>query len=333
VFPLVEIVLPAALFCGFLIGKAKGEHSLLFPRIFEECYFAYNPNLNHWSCPQGPLQEIDFPVKSIRCGAVSYLNSKPLIENWPLLAPQANLTLDLPSRLADGLSRGAFDVALIPSVEYFSQAGYSILSDACIACHGPVWSVKVVFRTVPEKVRTLALDEGSRTSASLAQILLRERLGLSPILRPFPIAATIESISADALVVIGDRAMHLNAEPWTEVWDLGQEWIADTGLPFVFAMWVARAGFDSPELAKALSTIRDQGVAATSQIADREAARYGLTSAAVLKYFQNHLHFRLGEPERRGLAEFRRRAARLGLIPSTSKCLPPHSPETIEVSV
>jgi chorismate dehydratase len=261
-------------------------------------------------------------VKNRRVGAVSYLNSKPLIENWPAHALGSDLFLDLPSRLADGLAQGQFDVALIPSVEYFSNDGYSIVSDACIACHGPVWSVKLVFRTRPEQVRILALDEGSRTSAALSKILLHQRLGISPKLAPFPIDAPIETVNADAIVVIGDRAMHLDATEWTEVWDLGEEWITDTGLPFVFAMWVARSHAGDAKLARALSTIRDEGVAKAKVIADREAARYGLTPAAVLKYFEEHLYFRLGERERQGLSEFRRRAAQLGLIPPPVGCLP-----------
>lgn len=256
-------------------------------------------------------------MNPIRVGAVSYLNSKPLIENWSILAPQTTLSVDLPSRLADALSQGSLDVALIPSVEYFSNPTYSIVSDACIACRGPVWSVKVVFRTKPQRVKTLALDEGSRTSAALAQVLLRERLGIAPLLKHFPINSPIESVTADAIVVIGDRAMHLKPEPWTAVWDLGEEWICDTGLPFVFAMWVARGGITDENLGPALSSIRDHGLAHAPQIADREASRYGLAPETVLKYFQQHLHFRLGEPELRGLAEFRRRAERLGLIATT----------------
>jgi chorismate dehydratase len=302
------------------------------PRILKLDLSTYNPAFLSRVGQKVPLQKRNENVKSIRAGAVSYLNSKPLIENWTSLAPQAALSLDLPSRLADGLGQAEYDVALIPSVEYFSNPGYVILSDACIACHGPVWSVKVVFRVPPRNVRTLALDEGSRTSAALAKVLLRERLGITPILKPFPIRAPIESISADALVVIGDRAMHLSEKPWTEVWDLGQEWITDTGLPFVFAMWVARPDFVNPALASALSQIRDAGVAAASEIADREAGKYGLTHDAVLKYFQQHLHFQLGERERRGLAEFRRRAARLGLVPTAAKCEPPPR-EPVEATV
>ena len=66
--------------------------------------------------PGHSILEFGISVKTTRVGAVSYLNSKPLIENWTTHAPDAELSLDLPSRLADGLGRGQFDVALIPSI-------------------------------------------------------------------------------------------------------------------------------------------------------------------------------------------------------------------------
>ena len=55
----------------------------------------------------------------IRIGAVNYLNTKPLICDLDVLAPGAELILDVPSRLADRLAAGELDVALIPAVEYF----------------------------------------------------------------------------------------------------------------------------------------------------------------------------------------------------------------------
>src|SRR6476620_1833766 len=101
----------------------------------------------------------------LNVGAVSYLNTKPLVFQLPDLAPQANLTFDYPSRLADQLTAGQLDVALIPAVEYFRGRDYSIVSDACIGCRGPVLSVKLFSRVPMDQIRTLALDEGSRTSA------------------------------------------------------------------------------------------------------------------------------------------------------------------------
>src|SRR3954470_3310916 len=100
----------------------------------------------------------------MRIGAVNYLNSKPLVYGLESLAPTARITYDLPSRLADSLAAGRLDVALIPSGEFFRTPGPRIVSDACVACCGPVLSVKLHFRVPPKDVRTVALDEGSRTS-------------------------------------------------------------------------------------------------------------------------------------------------------------------------
>src|SRR4051812_11782406 len=109
----------------------------------------------------------------IRVGAVNYLNTKPLVYRLERVAPQCEGIFDLPSRLADGLAEGRFDVALIPSIEFFQDPGYRIVSDACIGCRGPVLSVKLFSRVPANRIRTLALDEGSRTSAALSQILLK----------------------------------------------------------------------------------------------------------------------------------------------------------------
>ena len=103
-------------------------------------------------------------ASALRIGAVNYLNTKPLVCGLEQLAPQAEIVFDLPSRLADGLAAGQLDVALIPSVEIFQNPTYTLVSDACIACRGPVLSVKLFSRVPPAEIRTLALDEGSRTS-------------------------------------------------------------------------------------------------------------------------------------------------------------------------
>ena len=138
----------------------------------------------------------------MRIGAVSYLNTKPLVYQLASLAPQAEVVFDLPSRLADELAAGKLDVALIPSVEYFQNPDYAIISDACIGCRGPVLSVKLLSRVPMEKIRTLALDEGSRTSVALVRILLKERFGLSPRLLPFPLVVAAENVAAAAGLVL-----------------------------------------------------------------------------------------------------------------------------------
>src|SRR5690606_2916918 len=141
--------------------------------------------------------------------------------------------------------------------------------------------------------RTLALDEGSRTSAALVQILLRQQYGIRPSLLPLPIGHSTSDSDADAILLIGDRAMHRPDEPFVATWDLGEQWCRRTGLPFVFAMWTARPGFESNQLEADLAQSRSEGVADVAAIAAREAPRVGLPEDVCLAYLRDNLHFYL----------------------------------------
>lgn len=251
----------------------------------------------------------------LRIGAVSYLNTRPLVYGLAQrLAGQGRLSFNLPSRLADDLAAGRLDVALIPSIEYFRGVGQQIVSDAVIACRGPVWSVRLLSRVPIADIRRLALDEGSRTSAALVRILLAEQYGLQPETVPLPMESDPDTMDADAVLLIGDRAMHPAAGVYQEIWDLGDRWCDWTKLPFVFAMWVARAGVDVSQLAPILSAARDDGLQHLAEIAAHEAGGHGLTTPDLHHYFANHLHFCLGTEEQRGLRRYQRYAAQLGLI-------------------
>tara|TARA_R110002049_G_scaffold2750_3_gene21836 strand:+ start:28279 stop:29100 length:822 start_codon:yes stop_codon:yes gene_type:complete len=258
----------------------------------------------------------------LRVGAVSYLNTKPLIYGLrERMGGAGRLQLNLPSRLAEDLSAGKLDVALIPSVEYFRgprqnrHDGYKIVSDAVIACRGPVWSVRLLSRVPVPQIKRLALDEGSRTSAAMLKVLLHEIHSLSPETIPLGIEQTPDTVDADAILLIGDRAMHPERGVYQEIWDLGDRWCRWTEKPFVFAMWVARRGLDTDELAEMLQASRDDGLANLDRISAEEAAGHGLTNEDLLSYFVDNLHFQLGPGERLGLETFRQRAASLGLIP------------------
>jgi len=252
----------------------------------------------------------------VRVGAVSYLNTRPLIYQFDKFAPHAELTLDLPSRLADRLAAGELDVALIPSVEAFQNPDYAIISDACIGCRGPVLSVKLFVRSPVQQIRTLALDEGSRTSAALVRILLQQRFEIEPELELLPIGSGIEDTQADAVLLIGDRAIHPPAGEFTEVWDLGDVWCRWSELSFVFAMWTARPGVELHGIDAALSASRDAGVANLESIARQEAATVNLPPDECLQYLRDNLYFYLGARERRGLQLFQKHAAALNLAPS-----------------
>ena len=242
----------------------------------------------------------------LRVGAVSYLNSKPLVHGLAEALPTAAIRYDLPSRLADDLSAGLLDVALVPIVEYFRHPEFQLVSSACVACRGPVMSVKLFFRTPPNRVRRLALDEGSRTSAALAQILLDQLHDVRPELAKLPIGHSIDDIEADAVLLIGDRAMQTPDASYCAVWDLGDRWCRWAELPFVFAAWVARPQLPVPigELASTLEQVRDLGVASIDSIVADEASKLGLSPGVARDYLTKNLHFNLSTAELRGTERF-----------------------------
>ena len=269
-------------------------------------------------CADQRSGSVESPARSsqgMRVGAVNYLNSKPLIEGLGDSLTRGDLVLDYPSRLVDELADGLLDVALIPSVEVFRDPDYEIISDACVATHGPVLSVKLYSRVPMGDVRRVALDEGSRTSAALALIMLSERYGVEPVIEPLPLGSTVESTEADAVLLIGDRAIHALDESFVTTWDLGEEWLSWTGLPFVFAMWAGLPNPDMDELDRLLCEARDRGVADLKGIAQREAPILGIGEDTAYDYLTKNLHFQLGSAERRGLILFHELAVKLGLAP------------------
>jgi chorismate dehydratase len=251
--------------------------------------------------------------RSVRIGAVNYLNTKPLIHDLEALAPQAELVLEVPSRLADLLAQGRLDVALIPVIEYFRGRDYTIVPAIAITSHGPVLSVTLFSRRPWPEIRRVALDEGSRTSAALTQIVLRQRYGVDPEVVPLPLDRAAEEADADAVLLIGDRAMRACLPGFAHAFDLGQEWHAWTGLPFVYAVWAVGPEVDLGPAAAALAEAKRRGCASIGPIAHAEAPRLGLDAGFCRRYLQTIIGFDLGPRELAGLERFYAMACELGL--------------------
>lgn len=256
------------------------------------------------------------PNISLRVGAVSYLNAKPLYWRLEEFAPGIRLTMEVPSVLGEKLARGDLDVALIPSIEYLRGDGYEIVPGFAIAARGPVRSVKLFCRVPPGAIQRLALDAGSRSSQVLARVWLDAAHGSRPSrIEPLPLGVSPLESTADAVLVIGDRAMKVPEDGFVAVFDLAEAWQALTGLPFVFALWVARAGTDLGGLPEALQRSRAEGLAHAAEIAAEQGPRLGLDVATCYDYLTRALSYDLGEPEIAGLTKFARMAAALGLAP------------------
>ena len=130
-----------------------------------------------------------------------------------------------------------------------------------------------------------------------------------------PIGDSLGDSTADAVLLIGDRAIREPAGTFAFIWDLGEEWSRWTGLPFVFAMWVARPGVDLGNLAAALSAARDEGVRRLDEIAARESLKLAIPATICRRYLRDHLRFELGPRQREGLERFRLLAAAHQLTP------------------
>jgi chorismate dehydratase len=266
-----------------------------------------------WRMPARFKVEDTVMETAVRVGAVNYLNTKPLIHEFDRLAPNAELILDVPSRLAEQLAAGELDVALIPVIEYFRTVNYSIVPNIAIASRGPVLSVTLFSRKPWNEIRRVALDVGSRTSAALAEILLRKRHGAALAILPLPLEHDAEDVDADAVLLIGDRAMRACLPGFAHAYDLGQEWFDWTGLPFVYAVWAVREGADLGGIEHAFVEAKRRGLAAVGRIAQNEAPLLNLDAGFCRRYLSNILHFDLGPREQAGLHHYYMLACELGL--------------------
>jgi predicted solute-binding protein len=248
---------------------------------------------------------------ALRLGAVSYLNAAPPIHGLDR-DPGFRLVREVPSRVARSLHSGDVDLGLIPSIEHaFGQ--YAIVPEIGIGSRGKIRSVLLFHRGPLERVRRVALDTSSRTSATLVRILLRERLGRSPEYVPMAPELGDMLAVADAALLIGDPA--LDHEGDAPCLDLGEEWSHLTGLPFVYAFWAGRPGAVDASRVERLQSALAAGVEAFAEIARRQGGGDAERAAKYEAYLRENVVYRLGAEELEGLREFYRRAHALSLIP------------------
>lgn len=252
----------------------------------------------------------------LRVGAVSYLNAKPLVYGLDAHPGQFDVRFDVPAKCAELLHEGKVDLGLIPAIEY-QRGDYAIVPGIAIASHGDVATVAVFTRKPMAQVETLALDLSSRTSVALTRVLCAKHWKIAPKFTPAEPNLEAMLQKADAALVIGDPAFEIDPAKHdvTKV-DLGGEWMAMTGLPFVYAMWVGRPGAVSASEVRALQTARDRGVANLAAIARQVSDGDSALEQRALAYLRDNLKFELGEAEQAGLRKFHELAAEISVIPA-----------------
>jgi chorismate dehydratase len=252
--------------------------------------------------------------RKLKIGAVPYLNVKPITYGLERLGNKVELLFEVPSRLPYLLEKGVVDVALVPTVECFRRKGLRIFPGVSISSKGPVESVRLFLRRgYIDDVRSVALDESSRTSVALTRIILKERYGLCPRYFPWQGGTSMEEPQADAFLLIGDSAMR--AGSGLPSLDLGTEWDELTGLPFVYAVWASTSAEVLNEAVPLLQDAKECGLEHLDAIAIRESGRLGLEPGLCIRYLTQCIRYELDEEEINGMRRFYDYALKMGLVP------------------
>jgi chorismate dehydratase len=251
-------------------------------------------------------------VRTVSVGSVSYLNAKPLIYGLDQ-ADDLRLILDVPSRLLDGLRQHRMDVALLPVIDYQGLEGLRVVPAGGIGCDGPTLTVRIFSRMPIPQIKTLACDTDSHTSVALARVLLAERSGIRPRFVDWSGASGAEA-SCDALLLIGDKVVCEEPRGYEHQLDLGAAWKELTGLPFVFAVWMARPGVDLGDLPGRLVRARESGLAHVDEIIARCAVPRGWPANVARQYLCGYLKYEIGERQLEAMRLFYQLAGQHGVI-------------------
>ena len=233
-------------------------------------------------------------------GAVSYLNTKPLlygIERSPVRR-SIELIIDYPARIAAMLQNDEIDMGLVPVATIPFLREYHINGEYCIGSNGNVASVCLFSETPIGKVKKVLLDYQSRTSVQLVRILLKEYWKVSPELVDGGEDFRDHIGGTTAGVVIGDRALEQRQRS-DYIYDLAGAWKGLTALPFVFAAWISNKPLDTVFISE-FDEANRQGILHIDEVVKENP--YAIFD--LREYFTRHLDYRLDELKRRGLDKF-----------------------------
>lgn len=248
------------------------------------------------------MQEFKFQYldRKLKVGAVSYLNTKPLIYELERGSMSADLELviDHPARLAAMLLNDEIDIGLVPVAIIPEMDEYHLVSDYCIGTNGEVASV-CLFSDVPlEEIKVVLLDYQSRTSSALLNILIREHWKLDVVIKPTTHQYQDNIKGTTAGLVIGDRAF-VQRGISRYIYDLGLAWKEYSGLPFVFATWLSKHSIDKGFIS-AFNAANASGLKSIPGIVEQQ--QYTLYDLS--EYYNVNLSYTLNEEKMKGLTRF-----------------------------
>jgi len=249
--------------------------------------------------------------------AVSFLNAMPLIEGLDE-EPGIQLVTDVPSRLLETLIEDRASVALCPVIDFqLSPTELSIVAAGAIGSDGPTLTVRIFSRVPMQEVARVHTDGDSHTSVALLAVVFDELYGRVPEIKTLDSTDVNGSVTPpDTVLLIGDKVVRSRPDPalFPHQLDLGEAWRRMTGLPFVFACWMARADHDLGTLPDILSRYRELNRNRVAEIAGTHAEASGWPEELAAEYLGEILRYDIGSRELEAIELFWKRCHDLGLI-------------------
>lgn len=238
--------------------------------------------------------------KKLRVGAVSYLNTKPLIYGFErgILKDEVELVIDYPSMIASMLLENKIDVGLVPVAVIPEMKEYHIISDYCIGSVGEVASV-CLFSEVPlDKIDRVLLDYQSRTSVALLKVLIKDHWKINVTFKETSGNYQSEISGTTAGLIIGDRALQ-QRKISHYIYDLGKEWYDFMGLPFVYAAWTSNKKLEDSFI-QLFNEANAFGLNNLDEVVNQNPVSY----FDLHHYYKDCISFDLDENKRKGLELF-----------------------------
>ncbi len=248
-----------------------------------------------------------------RIGAVPYLNARPLVrwlQTSSVRKSGVRLQYAAPSTLAQLLDEDKLDIAMFSSIYALRRADTQTVPGYCVGSWGPVMSVRLFSICPIDRIRSVSLDSSSLTSCALARVLLENRYRVRPSYISHTPDLNIMLQHTDAALLIGDPGLRADGSG-LHVLDLGEAWSDWTGLPFVWALWIAGPGRLSPDITAILQTAAARGLATLTETIEQDAQETGLPVDVVRRYLTQAMRYPFDMEAQRGLARFRIEVATL----------------------
>ncbi len=252
----------------------------------------------------------------IKLGSVSFLNAQPLtyaIEN-NMIEHEFTLIQTPPSELSLKLHKREIDLGLIPVAELLKRKEYYVVPEISISSYGEVDSVVVIAKKDINELSRVAVDIRSQSSTALLRIVLQIFHGTNTELIPTDIDKEDFLDGVDGAMLIGDSGLKKFYDMDTQyrIYDLGEIWTQETGLPFVYAVFAGHKDVILGRNMQALVESKNYGLGIADKISEEESRNLGIDYDICYKYLTERIKYDLGEKEIKGIIKYSQLLEELG---------------------